>query len=446
MWIQFKYRRLATPQRQLQGLRASVNMWRQFGAEAADSGGSLEIVSFMQREQEFGETVLELIKNDPNFDRFVAEAGAQQPVSINFLGSQFWPIWQRYLAKNPDANTCRDTATQLQMLLCDSGARLELANLIGQFVNNTQPGRWDLENTLICKQLVALDIAAPFCVDRAAGYGVVSDELQRQLGGWVVSIDREPELPALLTPRMVLSGLVEAPTLSVNPNVEFRRQDVRAAFDASWIGRVDVLRDVGYLPYLTRSDFLQVIEDVFRYAFGRSKPIIYHSNIGTRTAPKLWCQFIYRITGPAPCDWQLQHMGFHYPLGGKDSSSRFTPVQVLEREQAISQRVLSLRERLIRVATDYQTEVFDAYGRVSDPMVYQGVCQRLRVQVPDSILLPIFERMIHDTLIISPWTHETEVLGLGEFPVHARHELAWNFVEPKYDVEALLDQLLEIYI
>jgi len=121
--------------------------------------------------------------------------------------------------------------------------------------------------------------------------------------------------------------------------------------------------------------------------------------------------------------------------------------ELYETETAISRRVLAIRQAFLErmYALGLEGEIMDEYGRPKLEIRKRLVNEVMSGRAPDE-QTDVLRHMAEDILLISPWTLEDEYHGgyYEDHHVHARHELAWNFVESKHDMEALLDQLLEL--
>ena len=83
----------------------------------------------------------------------------------------------------------------------------------------------------------------------------------------------------------------------------------------------------------------------------------------------------------------------------------------MAREQTLSKRVLSIRERAIelleRVYRRQPRQIFDRYGRVH-PDVRERLVHRLFTAHPRSVEEELMGAILEDILLISPWTYPDE--------------------------------------
>ena len=444
-----------TPPGVLRYLRSTMKSYAWYREEAQQLGLlSPQIGQIFDNEINFRKTILEGIENgDPQWapidEFFVEKVVKHHPQSINLTWQFFNGVWGELLERKPELRKQHelnpfDFVHQLLAVINDPASREKFRMIIMPPVPSTEPNRYSVQDRIVERLLDTMEVEKPIMLDLGVSTGITSQQLQERVGGHMIAVDVLEEPFAPVTPFMLGQGFTRHPHVVASDDLEFRRDDFTKTFYEDLIGRLSVIRHLAFLTDFSAADHQKLIGDVFRYADGNPKGLIYHQTIGGTSSPRLLSQFIFHITGPSPKDWELKHAGYLFHLA-KMRSLRFSEDEIYEKEEAVSRKILEIRNALIKYAAaiaEPPEDVFDEYGRVQ-PALRKKLIANLFGDQDQTKEMDILRHMVEDILLISPWTREYHSKYYEDQGVYAPHELAWNFVDEKIDINELLNKLLE---
>ncbi len=439
-------------QRIKRGLENILTRFERYFQEAKDHL-SPKVVLIFQNEIGFRRAVIKAVEAQGEFSRFFEEATKSQPRGIELYWSIYdEEVWRGLLTRNSYLNKRHSQkplsfSEQFAAVLADPTAREKLREVFARQDSVTDPARYVVEDRVLGNLLQKEGIQNPLMLDLGASNGATSNNLVEHVGGHIIAVDKDSKPAAPATALMLAKGITAPPQAPASDQVERRQADVTKTFYENLQGKLSVIRTAALFVFLNSDEHKKVVSDVFRYAKGSPHGLFYHATYSSHTKPTLLSQFIFHIKGPKSFDWDLVHAGYLFLYSGKDRSSLLSDNELYKHEMAISSKVIRIRSTLLNLAKAYGTpeNIFDEKARLKKE-IRERLIHELFASIEDSKLKEIWSAMVKDILLISPWTYEDEFLGdyYVREHVHARHELAWNFVPPKWDVENLLEDLWQV--